>query len=128
VHAPSYTLVNLETTFYTKPQQLTRSLDLIGFHVDVQVTPTSYAWHWGDGATATTRTPGRPYPADDITHTYAHATHDGPPLALRVDTTYTAQYRVDGGSWQQIPDAITIAGPTTTMPVKEATAVLVAGD
>ncbi len=128
VHAPAYTLVNLETTFWTRADEIDRSLSLIGFAVDVEVTPTSYTWNWGDGTSTTTQTPGRPYPSKDVTHTYAHATRDKPPVALSVDTTYTAQYRVDGGAWQQIPEQLVINGPATTMPVREASAVLVADD
>ncbi len=127
VEAPAYTLVNLETTFWTRPQELTRSLTLVGFAVDVKVTPTAYTWHWGDGTSTRTQTPGHPYPSKAVTHTYARATHGGA-MVLRVDTTYTATYRVDGGAWQQIPDPLTITGPPTSLPVKEATAVLVAGD
>ena len=128
VHAPAYTLVNLETTFWTQADGIERSLVLVGFDVDVRVRPASYSWHWGDGSSTTTQTPGRPYPADDVTHTYRHATRQGPPARLSVDTTYTAEYRVDGGGWQRIPDQLTIPGPATSMPVREATAVLVAGD
>ena len=35
--------------------------------------PTQWIWHFGDGATASTSTPGRPYPARDITHRYTKA-------------------------------------------------------
>jgi hypothetical protein len=128
VRAPAYTLVNLETTFWTRAETIERSLSLIGFAVDVEVTPTSYTWHWGDGSSSTTQTPGRPYPSTDVTHTYVHATRHTPPLALSVDTTFTARYRVDDGPWQTIPQSLVIAGPATTMPVREATAVLVAND
>src|SRR4029077_16791939 len=127
-HAPSLTLVNLETTFYTRPQPVTRALTPIGFDVDVRMTPTAYLWHWGDGASTRTDTPGQPFPSKDVTHTYLHTTAKSAPLVLSVDTTHSAPYLVDRGSWEQIPDALTIAGTQTTMPVKEATAVLVAGD
>jgi hypothetical protein len=126
VNAPGFTLVNLRTTFYTEPQAVSRSLQLVGFDVDVHVTPSSYTWHWGDGSTSSTTTPGRPYPSTDVTHTFEHATRDGPALQVSVDATYTAQYRVDGGPWLRIPDTLTIAGPSTSLPVKQASAVLVA--
>ena len=128
VHAPRFTLVNLETTFWTDPQPVDRSLTLIGFDVDVQITPSSYMWHWGDGTTNTTKTPGRPFPATDVTHTYVHATDEGPPLEVRVDVTYSARYRVNGGEWQAIPETITIPGAPTSLPVKQAAAVLMSSD
>lgn len=126
VQSPAYTLVHLETTFWTQPETIDKTLELIGYSVDVHVEPASYTWHWGDGSTQSTTTPGSPYPAKDITHTYAHATKDGPSLALSVDVTYTARYRVDGGDWITIPESVTIAGPSQALPIKEASAVLIA--
>jgi hypothetical protein len=125
VQAPHFTLVNLKTTFYTRPQTVDTSLQIIGYTVDVRIHAISYTWHWGDGSTLTTDTPGRPYPAKDVTHTYTHATDPGEPLALRVDVTYQGRYRVDGGAWTDIPQPITVPGPTTRLPVKQASAVLV---
>jgi hypothetical protein len=127
VTAPGYTLVNLETTFYTDVQPLTRTLSIIGYTVDVDITPTTYTWHWGQGETSTTHTPGSPYPSTDVTHTYLHHTPKNRPASLSVDVEYTARYRVDGGAWIDIPDTITIAGPTTSLPIRQASAVLVEG-
>ncbi len=127
VEGPAYTLVNLRTTFYTHVEAFDRSFVLLGFHVDVHITPTSYIWHWGDGATTTTHTPGRPYPATDVTHTYRHATDLGATLPLRVDVAYHAQFRVDGGDWTIVNDQLVIAGTTRQLPVKQASAVLVPG-
>ncbi|MBA3309168.1 MAG: hypothetical protein H0U28_03790 [Nocardioidaceae bacterium] len=128
VHAPGYTLVNLDTTFYTVTQPIDRSLDIISYDVDVAIRPTGYTWHWGDGSTSQTDTPGSPYPSTDVTHTYVHATEEQQTLALSVDVTYTARYRVDGGDWQAIPDTLTIPGTATDLPVKQAASVLVADD
>ncbi len=128
VEAPDYTLVNLKTTFYTEPTTVERSLTLIGYDVDVRVEPSTYTWHWGDGSSETTDTPGHPYPSTDVTHMYLRATAPNQALQLSVDVTYTAQYRVDGGEWQPIPEALTIAGAPTDLPIKQASAVLVAKD
>ncbi len=125
IHGPGYTLVNLKTTFYTVSRSKDVSLTLIGYAVNVNLKPTGYTWHWGDGTTQTTKNPGRPYPSTDITHTYTHATTPGPPLRLSVDVTYTVRYRVDSGPWITIPATLTIPGPTTALPVKQASAVLV---
>jgi hypothetical protein len=46
-------------------------------------------------------------------------------LSLSVDVLYRASYRVNGTSWQEIPDTITIAGSASALPVKQASAVLV---
>ncbi|MGZ4537162.1 MAG: hypothetical protein ACXVXE_16610 [Nocardioidaceae bacterium] len=115
------TLVNFDTIFYTEPQTFTRTLTLLGQRVDVEATPTKYTWHHGDGTTAETDEPGAPYPAMDITYKYlqAHQT-----VGASVDVTYSARFRVGGGSWQDIPDTVTIAGPTTALRISEATPLL----
>jgi hypothetical protein len=127
VTAPGYTLVNLDTTFYTEPRPFTRTLQIIGYSVDVDVAPATYTWHWGDGQTDTTDTPGDPYPSDDVTHTYLHHTDHGQPLHVSVDVGWQARYRVDNGAWTAIPDTITIAGPPTPLPIRQASAVLIEG-
>jgi hypothetical protein len=125
VEAPAYTLVNLDTTFYTEPHDVQRTLSIIGYTVDVDVVSDAYAWHWGDSATTTTSTPGAPYPSTDVTHTYRRATRGDAPMVLSVDVTYQARYRVDGGDWIDIPETITVDGPATAMPIKQASPVLV---
>jgi hypothetical protein len=115
------TLVNLDTIFYTGPRTVTKTLKLLGQSVLVEATPASYLWHFGDGESASTDSPGAPYPAMDLTHKYAHAK-----VTLRpsVDTTYTARFRVNGGPWQDVTGTVTIAGPAIALRVVEATPVL----
>jgi hypothetical protein len=116
------TLVNFETIFYTEPEPFERQLTLLGQRVDVRATVTSFAWSFGDGETLETATAGAPYPAKDIVHEYVDADVT---VAPKVDVTYTAQFRVNGGSWQEIPETVTIGGPSTSLDVLEATPVLV---
>ncbi len=115
------TLVNLPTYFYTQPQPFTTTISLLGEQVDVRARPSRYAWHYGDGQSATTSTAGAPYPDGTVTHRFtdAHVT-----MRPSVDVVYTASFRVGDGSWQAIPEAITIAGPTTHLYVAEATPAL----
>ena len=115
------TLVNFATIFYAEPQPFTRSTTLLGQDVDIVATPSQYTWHHGDGTTDTTATPGAPYPSKDITYRYvdAHTT-----VTPRVDVTYTARFRVNGGAWQNIDETVTITGPTSDLRISEATAVL----
>jgi hypothetical protein len=125
VSAPGYTLVNLDTTFYTEVHPIRRTLTIIGYTVDVEVVPTTFTWHWGDGEASTSDTAGGPYPSTDVTHTYTRHTPVGRPLSLSVDVGYAARYRVDGGAWSAIPDTIAVSGPATALPVRQASAVLV---
>jgi hypothetical protein len=115
------TLVNLDTIFFAKPQPFERTVQLLGFTVDIEATPTSFAWAFGDGAGMTTETAGAPYPDQVITHAYAdaHVTEHA-----SVDATYTVRFRVDGGDWQTIDETITADGPSTAVEVKEAVPVL----
>ncbi len=117
------TLVNVETNFYAEPAPFTRSIELLGFDVDIEATPASFAWTHGDGTTATTGSPGRPYPHLDVTHRYRA------PAAVvrpRVDVTYEVRYRVDGGAWAPLSQTLTAAGPAGTLAVNEAAPVLTA--
>ena len=115
------TLVNLDTIFYTNPQPVTKTLNLLGQSVLVEATPASYLWRFGDGESASTDSPGAPYPAMDLTHKYAHAKVTMRPS---VDTTYTARFKVNGGAWQEVNGTVTIAGPAIALRVVEATPVL----
>lgn len=67
--------------------------------VDVRVWPSTYAWSFGDGASLTTQSLGKPYPQEsDIQHTYEYSSlpfPDGFPVQLTVE--FAAEYRVNGG-------------------------------
>lgn len=117
------TLVNADTIVYTSKDKWTKyGIDLLGFKVDVEGTPTGYKWDFGDGQTLTTKSAGKPYPAKDVTHKYMKRADQ---LGVSVTTTYEAKFRVDGGAWQTIEQPLTVTGPTTALDVREAIPVLV---
>lgn len=115
------TLVNFETIFYTEEPTFERSIDLLGYDVDIEATPTSYTWHAGDGTTWRTGGPGKPYPSKQIVHTYtdAHVT-----VHPSVDVTYRVTFRVDGGRWRSVGQELTAEGDVADLRVKEAAPVL----
>lgn len=115
------TLVNIETIFYTDPAVLRRTVTLLGHSVRLECTPVRFTWVHGDGTTASTSKPGRPYPAKDVTHRYEQP---GDNLGARVDTTYRVRYSVDGGGWATLDETLTARGPVTTIDVDEAVPVL----
>ena len=121
VHAPPETFVNYETVVYTKAETFARTVNLLGFAVDIEATPAEFHWNYGDGTTETTTTAGRAYPATDITHTWTNAHRTFHPS---VDVTYSIRYRVDGGTWQTLGDTITIQGPQGNVRIREATGIL----
>lgn len=117
------TLVNADTNFYTDPEAFARSIDLLGFDVDLQASPVRYTWIHGDGTRHATAKPGRPYPDLDVTHRYREPAEVVRP---RVDVTYRVRYRVDGGAWATLGQTLTASGPTTDLAVNEAAPVLTA--
>jgi hypothetical protein len=127
VQGPSFTLVNLRTTFFAHALSLDLHLMVLGYPVHATVDPISYIWHWGDGTTTTTPTGGRPYPAKDVTHAWRRHTAPLDPMVLSVDVTYTASYQVSDGPWTQIPLDLLVRGPLRHLPIKQASAVLVPG-
>ncbi len=115
------TLVNFATNFYTDRGAFTRGLTLLGQRVTLRIEPVSFTWRFGDGTTTTTTTPGAPYPALDVTHTYLRAD----PVSPSVDTTYGATWRVGNGAWGPVPGTVTIAGGAVDLAITEARPTLV---
>ncbi len=81
----------------------------------------SFTYVFGDGVLAADDLGGGTYPSGDVVHSYATAGR----YAARVDVTWTADFRVDGGAWAPIPDQVVVPGPATEVTVKTAKAVLV---
>lgn len=119
------TLVNFETIFYAEPEPYQGQLTLLGQEVDVRAEPSTFDWTFGDGETMQTTEPGAPYPDKTIVHEYVDAEVTVRPS---VDVTYTAEFRVNGGPWQDVGDTVTIPGPPTGLRITEATPVLTGTD
>ena len=116
------TLVNLETIVYTDDSEVsTNTVTLLGFPVMVEATPMSYRWSFGDGVSLTTTSPGKPYPATEITHKYMK--RGG--VSVSVTTNYAARFNVAGTGWQYIDGTVPITGPATALLIREAVPVLV---
>jgi hypothetical protein len=122
---PGRGIVNLPVIFAAgQPATLGQHAFTLGAHqVTLDATAT---WHWdyGDHATADLTTPGGPYPNQDVTHTYLH-----PQTATTtVTTTWAGQFWVDGAGPFEVTGPPITQTQTLHVPVKEAHAVLVAGD
>lgn len=116
------TLVNLETIVYTDDRGVTTvPVTVAGFRVIVRAVPTSYTWHFGDGSSKTTESPGKPYPSKEIIHRYMKRGD----VRLSVTVNYDASFEVQGLAPQFI-GAVPITGPATPLLVREAVPVLVA--
>jgi hypothetical protein len=115
------TLVNFATNFYTETGPFTRSVTLLGQRVELEITPASYTWNFGDGGSTSTSSPGAAYPDLEVTHAYLRKGR----VAPSVDTTYTATYRVNGGPAQPVPGSVTVAGGPVSLQVVTASPQLV---
>lgn len=115
------TLVNFATNFYTQAAPLNRTLTLLGRRVELRIWPAEFTWRFGDGSTLGTTSAGTPYPDLDITHAYRRRGV----VAPRVDTTYAAEFRVDGGAWRAVDGTVTIPGDPISLEVLTASPVLV---
>ncbi len=113
--------MNFETNFFTEKQTLYRTVRLLGQRVDLRIDVHSYTWHFDDGQSITTSKPGAPYPRLQITHNYLQTGRYGPEL----DTTWVADYRVNGGAWRTVPGSVTIAGSPNNLRAIEARPTLV---
>ncbi|MDI6911310.1 hypothetical protein [Nocardioides sp.] len=117
------TLVNFETNFYTERGELTRVVRLLGRRVELRIWPESFTWRYGDGASERTSSAGSPYPDLEITHRYLAKGR----VAVSVDTTYAADFRVGAGAWRGVDGTVTIPGAAEGLRVVTARPVLVGG-
>ena len=112
------TLVNLESNFFTtntKPTNI--PVKLVQANVVVTARPIAYRWHFGDGTTTTTTSPGAPYPDLDVSHVYERTGK----VVVSVDTQYgEASFTVNGGPPEQIPSTIWVNGAEQGLQVVEA--------
>lgn len=115
------TLVNFATNFYTVAEPFERSVRLVGQRVDLRIWPSSFGWDFGDGAVSSTSGPGAAYPDLQVTHEYVAAVR----VAPSVDTTYSAEFRVNGGAWEPVVGTVTMAGDPVGLRVRTATPTLV---
>ncbi|VEI15967.1 Uncharacterised protein [Actinomyces viscosus] len=96
---------------YTDPSPRYQTTTILGTPIDVEFTPTSYTWNWGDSTTTTTTDPGHPYPNHTVTHYYQH-TATG--VTTTLTTTWRTRYRPQGDTqWRTIEGTITTTETST---------------
>jgi hypothetical protein len=129
------TLVHIQTLLWlnTPPSQPLGTATLLGHHLTLRVHVHHVDWDFGDGSSDTTTGPQRRYDPTDPCHTptcpryWGHTyTHTGT-TTLHAHTTWTGQYRIDGGGWLTIPGTVTGPDTTTTLTIRQARGILVSG-
>lgn len=126
------TLVNFKTLLSTQAErhQINVHLDKVKMDLVLEVWPSHFLWHHGDGTTQESTTPGLAWTegADVdaggfITHVYAQKLKAA---RVSVDTTWSAQFKAAGApAWRPVDGTVSIAGAPVTLTVREATPELV---
>jgi hypothetical protein len=120
---PTRSLVGLPTLFWYSGydgRPLTRTVSAFGVSVEVEATPTSYRWAFGDGASLTSEGLGRAYPArSPIRHTYQAARQA---VTVRCRFGFAVRWRSGGGPWAALPPLARTA--TITLEVAESQTVI----
>lgn len=97
--------VNMANVLHTEPETQELSTELLDTPVAIRATPASFHWDLGDGNTITTTNPGEPFPSEIVSATY---TQEGW-YDITLTTTFSGQFSVNGGEWQDIDGTIEIA-------------------
>ena len=96
---------------YTNPTPRYQTTTILNTAIDVEFTPISYTWNWGDGTTTTTTDPGAPYPNHTVTHHYKHTDKN---ITTTLTTTWTTRYRPTGHTdWHTVEGTITTTETST---------------
>jgi hypothetical protein len=120
---PTRSLVGLPTLFWYSGydgRPLTRTVSAFGVSVEVEATPTSYRWAFGDGSSLISEGLGRAYPArSPIAHTYQTARQA---VTVRCRFGFAVRWRSGGGPWAPLPPLARTA--STTLEVAESQTVI----
>ena len=68
---------------WTSPDKQTFNITLLGTPIEVEATPMSFNWDWGDGQCFETTDPGAPYPNYTVSHPYEVTGNGLLPLVIR---------------------------------------------
>lgn len=96
---------------------------MLGFDVRIRPKVVTYRYVFGDGTTIETDSAGGPYPDGDVKHAYTRAGR----YASHIEVTYSADFSVAGGEWNEVPGTADIVGPAEDITVKLSRNDLIAG-
>jgi hypothetical protein len=119
-------LVNMPTVVFTDPAVQDFTTTVLGYPIEVQATPVSYTWNFGDGSDPTTTTsPGHPYPGHDVFYRYPRLGT----YTITLTTEFAGTYRVAGDTtWLPVTGTATTTTTAPPITATEARTHLVAGD
>ena len=118
-------LTGLETWFWVEGYTgapINDAVTQFGLHVEVEATPTSVSWDFGDGTAANGLGLGAPPPTrSTVAHTFE--TRARPAFNLRALIVLSVRWRLNGGAWQALDPVVRTA--LRVYPVVESRAALV---
>lgn len=118
----SEVLVTKDLIVYSDPSVRLLNTVVLGTSVEVEVTPVSYHWDWGDGTFLDTAQAGAPWPHHSVSHRYATT---GSGRRLTLTTTWGARFRPVGvDEWTRVAGVITSRETSTPFDVVRAVAYL----
>ncbi|TQL02058.1 PKD domain-containing protein [Cellulomonas sp. SLBN-39] len=119
-----WVLVNKETVVMTDPTPATLTTNLLGYDIQVQATPTTYTYDFGDGtAPLVTTSPGHAWPDHDTAHVY------GAPgsVSITLTTTWSGRYLIEGTTqWRDVDGTAQTTTTSDPFTIEERTSRLVA--
>ncbi|WP_233190949.1 hypothetical protein [Brachybacterium sp. UMB0905] len=115
--------VNMVNVLYTDADTQELETEVLGTPVRIRATPVEFHWDLGDGNTITTTNPGKPFPSERVSSEYRlEGWYD-----ITLTTTFTGQFSVDGGEWQDIEGSIEIESDPVELYAKSLESRLVNG-
>ena len=116
--------VHMVNVLHADSAPQTMDMTLLDTPVQVRATPVLYDWDLGDGNTISTTNPGEPYPSEAVSSTYRYeGWYD-----VTLTTTFSGQFSVAGGPWQDIDGTIEVASEPIALYSKSLESRLVNGD
>ncbi|MFN8076851.1 MAG: PKD domain-containing protein [Kineosporiaceae bacterium] len=115
-------LINYPMNAYVEAKPVVLRTTVLGVRVEVEASPVSYSWSFGDGGVLVTEDAGGPYPDMTTSHEYRR------PGRYRVSlaTTYEGRFRVVGSEdWLPVDGTATVGSPAVLVEAEETRAVLV---
>lgn len=127
------TLINIQTILWAGTNTI-RSLGtptVTGQPVAIRVRFTHANWDYGDGNTDSLDQPGKPYTDADPCKVVSCPDYQGHIFTttgtktVTMSVTWSAQYRIGNGPWQNLDGTITGPASSTTITVRQARGILV---
>lgn len=116
--------VNMVNVLYTEAEPQLLETELLDTPLRIRATPVQFHWDLGDGNTITTSDPGKPFPSERISSEYRfEGWYD-----ITLTTTFTGQFSVDGGPWQDIDGSIEVESDPVELFAKSLESRLVNGE